>query len=809
MGLLLVVLINGLLFYNEQTAQDFGLDVSGPSSGTISVGFGGAFEESKPVLDGAESYQVYRQWLAKYKDIPLSEAADKLENEKARLKSIFEAANLLKTDGGIFGQEALKKYREEQPELIRQLENSEINLEQASLDYVAVDNLLKQTDYLTGYGDYLNSIQENKDSMLSFSIFNNPNSFSGRNILKTAEEFGELEGVSPALGADGAVNAFMGFSMTDYLLLAVLVLICISFLDERKKGLWSVVHAAPHGRLRLALRRLCILFGVSAASVLLLYGTNLALGFSLYGGLDDLGRAAQSVEALGKLPLLSTVGQFLIQYMLLRIAAAFLIALLLWLLLTVINNVKYTIIVAAGVLVVEYSLYTFLPVQSFLNIFKYFNIFTYISLSDLYTNYLNIDLFGYPAGIRSISQLALLPIGLLLAAACMAIHCHKKPATGKDLLGRIAYRLNSLTDKGLRHLHLLGMELHKTLFIQKGIVVVLLFVYLAAGLSFTATVPVNTAAEAAARQYTAELEGAITDSTFRRMDEIQAGLDKAIAAFDTAKEQYDSGEIEYPQFDIYAREGEAAKIKSDGLRTVRERAEALREQGAQKGFTPWLIEDTPYQSVYGEPARDNQHKVAMMALLVLVLLLAGCIAYEEQSGMENLLASTGRGRNNLLRGKIALAAILTTGIWAVVYGLELRAFLDGYTSGTLSAPVQNLTMLENLPFPCTISGFLTLLYLSRWIALFGCSMLTLLVSAHVKRMEVAYIAASGVLLLPSVLYLYMDLEPFRYLSLALPVGGMSLLLSAQGRIGAVLTALVIVISLTICAYFNLRKKMKC
>ncbi len=807
--LLLVFLINGILFAGAQRSQDFGLDLSGPSTGTISVGYGGSFESGQEKMDGAESYQTYQKWLGKYKDMPLSEAAEKLEQEKLRLDTIFEASELIKNDGGMFGQEALKKYREEEPELIRQLENDEIDLEQARLDYVAADNLLQQISYLSGYGDYLASIQANKESMLSFSIFNDPNSFASRNIIKTAEEFGKLKGVSLELGADGAVDSFLGFAMTDYLLLAVLALICISFLEERKKGLWSVVHASPRGRLLLAFRRLGILFGVSAASVLLLYGTNLALGFSLYGGLDDLGRAAQSVEVLGKLPLPCTVGQFLTQYMLLRIAAACFVALLLWLLLTAINNVKYTIIVAAGVLVAEYSLYTFLPVQSFLNAFKYFNIFTYISLSDFYTNYLNIDLFGFPLGIRSISQLAMLPLGILLTTVCIAIHCHKKPAAGKDLLGRIAYRLNSITDKGLRHLRLLGMELHKTLLIQKGFVVVLLFAYLAAGLSFTATVPVNSAAEAAARQYTAELEGIITDSTFQRLDEIQAGLDEAIAAFQTAKEQYERGEMEYPQFDIYAREGEAAKIKLDGLRTVRERAEALREQGAQKGFTPWLVEDTPYQSVYGEPAQENQQKAAMVALLTLALLLAGCMAYEEQSGMANLLASTGRGRGILLRGKIALAAILTTGIWATLCGLELHAFFGGYSTATLSAPIQNLAMLENFPFPCGIGGFLILLYLARWAALFGCAMLALLVSAHAKRMEVAYIAASGILLLPSLLFLYMGLEPFRYLSLALPVGGMSLLLPARGGIGSEVIALSLTIALSTFAYFNLRKKMKC
>ena len=32
LGLLLIFLINGILFYNAQTERDFGLDLSGPSS---------------------------------------------------------------------------------------------------------------------------------------------------------------------------------------------------------------------------------------------------------------------------------------------------------------------------------------------------------------------------------------------------------------------------------------------------------------------------------------------------------------------------------------------------------------------------------------------------------------------------------------------------------------------------------------------------------------------------------------------------------------------------------------------------------
>ena len=430
LGLLLIFLLNGFLFVREQVKNDYGLDLELPSSGFIFVD--GTFMTTQEPVDAWAAYQRYSEWLDRARKLPLADAVTMLTDEKAALSAKI---------------------------------TGDTDTEDARLDYVAVTNLLSRTDYLTGYGDWLENIQKNKENLLTFSIFNDPDSFSGRNILKTADEFEKLQGVELTLGTDGAVDSFMSFRLTDYFLLLVLLLVALSFLEERKAGLWSVVHAAPNGRFKLAIRRTLILFGASVAGVLLLYGTDLALGFSLYGGFGDLDRAVQSVETLGRLPMLTTVGGFLVRFFLLRIAAAFLVSLLLWLMLTAINNVKYTIIVAAGVLAVEYSLYTFLPVQSAFNIFKYFNLFTYISLSDLYTNYLNIDIFTYPLGIRSISQLALIPLCLLLAAVCVWVHCHKKPAAGRDLLGRVAYGINSVTDKFLRRLHLFGMELPKTLWI--------------------------------------------------------------------------------------------------------------------------------------------------------------------------------------------------------------------------------------------------------------------------------------------------------------------------------------------------------
>lgn len=482
-----------------------------------------------------------------------------------------------------------------------------------------------------------------------------------------------------------------------------------------------------------------------------------------------MGRAAQSVELLGKMPIICTVGEFLLLYLVFKVGATFLVALLLWLIFTAINNVKYTMMAAAGVLVVEYSLYAFLPVQSGFNLLKYFNIFTYISLSDLYTNYLNIDLFDYPVGIRAVSQYACLPLILLLAVACITIYCHKRPTAGKDLFGQFVYGINRIADWFLRRLHLLGMELHKTLSIQKGILIVVLFLYLVSGLSFTVNIPVTNQTEAAARQYTSELSGEITDDAFRRIEEIQIELDATIAAHEQAKAQYENGQMEYPQYDIFAREAETARIKSDGLAIVRERVMELQALAEEKGITPYLIEESPYKGTYGDEARPNQNKVALVAMLTITLLLAGSMAYETQSGMNYLLASTQRGRKSLLRRKIGMAAILTTIVWAVTYGLEFHAFLGVCDADTFAASVQNLSMVEDFPISCSIGVFLSGLYLLRWLALFACAMLTMVVSSLMKRLETAYIGSCTVILLPSVLYLYLGLAPLKYVSLTLLV----------------------------------------
>lgn len=782
LGLLLIVLVNGFLFAREQSSQNYGLDCSTPNAVTT-VWSDGTIDNG---IDAKTAYKNYLSWLDKSKKMPFDEAVSMLEQEKNRLGDILRIADLLKNENNFVGiGNMLDDYRETQPELLRQIESGEINISAAELDYIAVNNLLINTEHLTGYDDWLKSIQRNKENMQIFSLFE-ADSFSGRNIVKTADEFEKLRGVTLSVGADGAINSFMTFALTDYFMIAVLLLFVMSFLEERKAGLSGIVHAAPYGRARLALQRTTILFGVSLVGVLLLYGSDLAVGFAVYGGTDDLARAVQSVELLGKLPMLCSVGDFLIFYLILRVLASFFIGLLFWVLLSAVNNVKYSIIVAAVLLAAEYSLYTFLPVQSVWNGLKYFNLFTYISLSDLYTNYLNINIFGYPFGIRSISQFAVLPMCIFLAAVCVFIYCKKKPVGGKDFWGKIAYRIRSITDKVLRRFGLLGMEAYKVLWVQKGVVIFALFIYVICGLSFSANIPLYSAAEIAEQKYIGELSGEITDDTFLKIDSIITQLDKAISDYEKAKIDYENGTIMKSQLNLFARDEAAARSNKEGLERVRARAEELRTIGIEKGFTPWLIDETPFESVYGTAAQNNQHRAAIIAVLAMTLLLAGSMVYERRSNMTFLLGSTIRGRGVLLSKKIFLSMIVSSSVWAVIYGRELYILLTKFDICEWNAAVQNLSMLSEFPLHCSIRGWLIILYAFRLLALICGAMIVLLISALVKRMELAYVVACGVMLLPSVLYAYMGVRLLKPLAYIIVVDAMPLLLSENGGVSQLL-----------------------
>ena len=728
---LCIILLNGICFVKAQFDRSLGLDLTAPESQlshSVVVTEGGIFQpEELPQIPLNELNKEYLTVLHELKSLPLQEICSTLSERMERLSGLWDGCALYtRQRESDFDKAQWEDFTKQEPEAAENIIEGAITQEDVYREYVAVHTLFLRSEALKNFPEYLRVIEKNKDYMLTFSIFRDENSFSLRNILKTADEFQCLENVALSIENTAAIEGILLYSGSDLFLILLLMAAVLCFLADRQRGLWELIYSLRRGRSTLALHRLGILLLLSAMGTLLLYGSNVVLGTILYGGIGNLHISVQSIPILQEYPVPISTGGFLIQYTVFRIGSAFLLGLILWLLLGALSDARYGVIIGIAFLLVEYGLYRFLPEQSAYNILKYFNLCTYFYIAPLYTHYLNVDILGFPVGIRRVSELAALPLILLMSSGCIVQQCFRRPAQGKPWAEKFARRIGSCLDQCLKCLPLWGREVYKILFSQRGIIILLLFVYVALGMEHNVPLQAGSEQEAYERQYLVELQGEITSKTFSEMDRLQEEQKRIIETAEQGKEAYANGEISRGEYMSISFEGNTAQIKLAALGEVENRAETLKEQSEMQGFTPVLLDETPYQSVYGEPAKIVRLKSLLLILGALLLLLGANSAYERKCKMISLLRSAKGGQKGVLRAKVLAAVSITLLLWAVMYGKEFWDFYRIFPEELWNIAPQNLSVLAHFPISCTLIQFFMMYYFAGGLCLVTASVLLIL-----------------------------------------------------------------------------------
>lgn len=608
-----------------------------------------------------------------------------------------------------------------------------------------LEDMNAQIDYQAGYAAYLDTVQSQAQLQSQTSIFGVEGSFSRRNVAKTAEEFDRLRGREVSFGNNRGVEKWLSFRLGDYFHLIAVVMFVLAFLEERKKGLWSTVRATRGGRLRLGLTRLGILCVVSALTTALFSALPLILSLAVNGGWGDLGRSLQSLVSFKTCTVQITIGQWLGLYFVLKVLSGVLIGLLLWCVLGTLANVQFALAVLGSILAGEYALYTFLPVQSIFNLFKYFNIFSYVHTATLYTEYLNVDLGGYPVGIRALTLGAMPLLLVLLAAWAMLIARSRRPEGNRDKLGRLALCLNRALDWFRTRFSMGAWEVYKTMVFQYGVLVLALVVLAGQNLIYSMGDP--SGPSGMYLLYVQDMQGPL-----------DGGADAYLA---------------------HARQSAEKSQNADELNAALDMLEArvaeLRARAEEGGYAPWLVLETDYTGTYGPAGRDPQRLNAALAILFTAFLCAGLGAYERQSGVTGMVRAAKRGRSGLLRRKAAMAAALAAAVWAVVYMRELWSFAHLYIRPvTLAAAVQNIDALADFPLPVTFGQYMALLYVVRLVMLIGVGFAALAVSTACPTVRAAYIACVGVLGVPALMTA-LGAEMFKWVSPVVPVAAAELM----------------------------------
>lgn len=786
--LALILLLNLVLFLREQQTQGYGFAASGTDASRVQESYVSLLGEYR----GRNDYRQVADEVRALAD--LETAYDQIRSLLQLHDTLSQSEKGRETWSSLF-QPQYNALEERFPELVTAIAGGlELDEGELAVQSSAASFLADQLEYLAGYEEYLEQIQENREKLSSFSIFNQSESFTSRNIEKTADDFAVLNGVSPSLGEDRAISAFFSFELTDYFLVLSLVLITLSFLTERRRGLWNMVYATRDGRLRLAGRRLCILGVFSCIITVLLYGSTFLASLLVYGGWEDLGRPVQSIVLFQTLPIATSLGGLLLRYALLRALTAWLLGLLLWLFFSASSHgMRFSLILAAALFAVEYAFYTYLPAQSLWNVLKYFNVFAYIDLSSLYTRYLNLNIFGWPVNIRTLAAFACIPLMALAGGGCLCVQCFKRPCQSREPFGKAVNCVRRLTAKPIGRLHLLGYEGYKLLILQGGIFVFAAFCYLVFRVDFSTPI-IKTQTDLFALQW----QGELCEGTWEQINTERAKLEEGIKTYQQARERYQAGTLDAMEYyDIINLHG-SDEVSLSNLEQVANTVRTLEDRGGELGTTLWLLCETPFQEVWGVDAQNNRIEWNLLVLFALALLIPGVITTEQSTdSLQKLIRATPRGRGILLRRKFLLTILTSTAVWLIPNLLELQKLLTGGMEfTTLNAPVQSLTFLIDFPFPLSIRSFMLVLYLFRWTVLTGVAVMILCLSALACKHEQAVLLSLAVFVLPGILWQYLNLNVARGVSVVRLSDFLSLLLDNCGSTATTLPVYVAFLWLT-------------
>ncbi len=620
-------------------------------------------------------------------------------------------------------------------------------------------------EHMKEYPEYLKQVQANADRLGGFSIFTNKSAFSSRNIKITAEDFARVLGTEPALGNYYGVKALMDYRIADYMILLLMLAVFWQMLAERKKGLWGIVRLTGGGRCKLALKRLgIVVFGGLVFSVLL-YASTLVMDWR-YFGVIDLSVPAQSLPELAKLPVVMTMGEFLGQYLLVKIFGTMLLALFLWVILSAVTNTAAAMAVAGIAVAGEYALFAFLPVQSIFNIVKYCNLFSYFYLDQLYIKYLNMNLFGYPVNNREL-LLAMLPVLLLLSCGAVVwINTKKRPEERRGFFARVYEWIKKKTDRITCSLGGFGMEVYKTMIVQKGWVFLILLCWLMCQIYPVIGGKVEVG-KTMVEYYLEDWEGPIDDpETHRKMEEVWQEIQAEYAEYDQLVADFEAGKADEMDVIIAGSLLDATRNREAGYNEVQQRIEEMKWRQEELGITPWLLNYRWVLNLFEDT--DAQRVNGLAGMLAMILLISPLYAYENQTGAGSVIRGSGKGRGKVVVRKQLLTVLAVALVWGIVYGTHLWSVVRYYGIRALDAPIQSVKWFYYSDWLITLKEMLILIYGLRFVVLWAVAQVLLLLSSLAKKVQLSILLGVFLVLLPSALW-GIGVEALSFVSLLRPL----------------------------------------
>lgn len=664
-------------------------------------------------------------------------------------KSIIEKSNkfeILKSfaDNTEDKAQQIKEY----PDLYQEYKNSNYSYEELATQAEFYSHFAYQLEYQNDYPAYIKSILKNAENLSSKKLFSNKTSYSYKSIQKSANDFSKNKNIKLSLVNDLPVSAVLNYQIGDFILILICVFMAISFVSEKNVNL--LINTCKNGRRILKMKQLPILILFSLFFSFAIYISEMLISLKIYDAPMNLYALIQSTDIFSDCILHINFLQLFAIHILFKAIIASMIALAIWLFISLSSNIILVSAIAGVITSIELLLYKNISAQSNLSILKTFNIFSLFDYRSI-SEYNLVSVFSKPVraekAVWIIVLLVIFIISALILISANRNYPIKSPKKAFRILHVLFDKLSEFYAKLQSVIYAGRFETFKIMHIGKGLLVVIAFL-LIIGFNFNTNPLVFSSTEAFLNDYYEEYGGELSEKVYKNIEKMRSEADAVESEYNFKSEQYASGEISLEEYELAAAKNEAYDTQRKAVDKLTEQIDRI-ESLSQKGIKPVLINELGYNNLFY--SQSNQTQILILICAV-VILFSSVFSIEKGSNMLILNHCSKNGRKQLYFKKI-FTVIPKTFILTLVSYLSLilqNNYL--YKLGNMNANIHNLECLQEINLNLSIAEYVILNFIFEFIFVTVVGLIITSLSAFMPQLAVIIISAC-LFILPSALYM--------------------------------------------------------
>ncbi len=664
-------------------------------------------------------------------------------------KSIIEKSNkfeILKSfaDNTEDKAQQIKEY----PDLYQEYKNSNYSYEELATQAEFYSHFAYQLEYQNDYPAYIKSILKNAQNLSSKKLFSNKTSYSYKSIQKSANDFSKNKNIKLSLVNDLPVSAVLNYQIGDFILILICVFMAISFVSEKNVNL--LINTCKNGRRILKMKQLPILILFSLFFSFAIYISEMLISLKIYDAPMNLYALIQSTDIFSDCILHINFLQLFAIHILFKAIIASMIALAIWLFISLSSNIILVSAIAGVITAIELLLYKNISAQSNLSIFKTFNIFSLFDYRSI-SEYNLVSVFSKPVraekAVWIIVLLVIFIISALILISANRNYPIKSPKKAFRVLHVLFDKLSEFYAKLQSVIYAGRFETFKIMHIGKGLLVVIAFL-LIIGFNFNTNPLVFSSTEAFLNDYYEEYGGELSEKVYKNIEKMRSEADAVESEYNFKSEQYASGKISLEEYELAAAKNEAYDTQRKAVDKLTEQIDRI-ESLSQKGIKPVLVNELGYNNLFY--SQSNQTQILILICAV-VILFSSVFSIEKGSNMLILNHCSKNGRKQLYFKKIFTVIPKTFTLTLVSY---LSLILQNnylYKLGNMNANIHNLECLQEINLNLSIAEYIILNFIFEFIFVTVVGLIITSLSAFMPQLAVIIISAC-LFILPSALYM--------------------------------------------------------